>query len=75
MHKRPRLVYVLNTETQRQYGDPSKLKIPHLKHIECNKFGRHAYFPDKDSANGIIPTFKGVAYPDVIPRFHLPKMP
>ncbi|CAF0749128.1 unnamed protein product [Didymodactylos carnosus] len=71
-HQRP--VYVTDTETQREYGDPLQKKIPHLRHIECNKFGRHAYFPGT-VAQGILPTFKGVTYPDVIPRFHLPKMP
>ncbi|CAF1251514.1 unnamed protein product [Rotaria magnacalcarata] len=67
--------YVTSTETQRQYQHPTVKSVEHLKHIEENDHGRHAYKPDRYAPNGILPTFNAKAYPEVIPRFHLPKMP
>ncbi|CAF2683406.1 unnamed protein product [Rotaria sp. Silwood2] len=67
--------YVTDTETQREYKNPNVKSVEHLKHIEENRHGRHAYIPDKKPPNGILPTFNAKAYPEVIPRFHLPKMP
>ncbi|CAF3719743.1 unnamed protein product [Rotaria magnacalcarata] len=67
------LDYGMETEMQHEYRNPNSKSIQHLKHIEQNRFGRYAYTPKQNPPR--VPTFDDTAYPEVIPRFHLPKMP
>ncbi|CAF1245041.1 unnamed protein product [Adineta steineri] len=67
--------YVTDTETQREYQNPTIKRIEYLKQTEQNLYGRFAHTPNRTPPSGIIPTYNTKKYPDVIPRFHLPKIP
>lgn len=45
--------YVKDTETKREYQNPTVKSIEHLKHIEENRHGRYAYTPNQRAPNGI----------------------
>ncbi|CAF0721757.1 unnamed protein product [Rotaria sp. Silwood1] len=66
---------VIETEMQHEFKNPKLKSIQHLKHIEQNRLGRYAYTPKQYPPRGAVPTFNDKAYPEVIPRFYLPKMP
>lgn len=48
----PKKIYVINTETQREFNNPKLRSIHHLKHIEENRKGRYAYTPNRVAPRG-----------------------
>ena len=45
--------YVTDTETQREYQNPTVKRVNDLRHIEENRLGRYAYSQNRSPPNGI----------------------